>query len=455
MKQFLFIIITIFAAPALIFAQNFKIGDLITNSDGSKGIVFYVNADRTDGWMIALSDLQTNNWGLSDDIMTINNINLPNQLLEETDGFANTSFIREFHEINGYSPSYAAGTVDFENGWYIPTAGQLMKLCSVLEIINNKLSLYGGSEIQQKPYFSSSEPDSPAQVWAVDFGNYSHDWGGQFETHYKNENAYFRAVRNIIFAAIPTVADITIPESFCDGEPLVLQPPTTQFADSQGWQIAPDENFADPIAYNGENIDFSFNGWYIRYFASNEFGTVYSNTVGITIKPAPYVGEIEGEQFIYVTDHGRYTYSIEPVEGAYDYVWFIDNNWAIDNAFGSNSCTVNVNTIGAGTLTVKVYSECGFIEKKIHIEHSLQPDIVVFPNPTYGDFKLYLYGMDGETLIEIYDAIGQRIARFTENANVSGTLLNYTLKYHACGMYLITASNRYRSVTKKIVKNTR
>lgn len=208
----------------------------------------------------------------------------------------------------------------------------------------------------------------------------------------------------------------------------------------------------DSYTYHG--MTYTESGDYEQYI-ENPYGCDSIIRLQLTIKPAPYVSEIEGEQFIYVTDHGRYTYSIEPVEGAYDYVWFIDNNWAIDNAFGSNSCTVNVNTVGAGTLTVRVYSECGYIEKSIHIEHSLQPDIVVYPNPTYGDFKLYLYGMDGETLIEIYDAIGQRIARFTENANVSGTLLSYTLKYHACGMYLITASNRYRSVTKKIVKNTR
>lgn len=208
----------------------------------------------------------------------------------------------------------------------------------------------------------------------------------------------------------------------------------------------------DSYTYHG--MTYTESGDYEQHI-ENPYGCDSIIRLQLTIKPAPYVSEIEGEQFIYVTDHGRYTYSIEPVEGAHDYVWFIDNNWTIDNAFGSYSCTVNVNTVGAGTLTVRVYSECGYIEKSIHIEHSLQPDIVVFPNPTYGDFKLYLYGMDGETLIEIYDAIGQRIARFTENANVSGTLLSYTLKYHACGMYLITASNRYRSVTKKIVKNTR
>lgn len=453
MKHIFLLLITLFSVTGLVVAQNFKIGDLITNSDGSQGIVFYVNPERTDGWMVAMSDLQTHNWGLSDDVAEISNINTPNLLLEETDGLSNTESIRQHHLNNGYSSSYCAGIVDIANGWYIPTAGQLMKLCSVLDKINDKLAMNGGSILQQHPYFSSSEA-SWAQVWAVDFGSYSRDWGGQFETHGKSENAYFRAVRNIVFANIPTVADITVPNSFCEGEPLQLEIPMTQFAEHQGWQISPDENFTDPIAYNGENLNFSYDGWFIRYFASNEEGIVYSNIVKITILPSPYVSEIVGEQFIYVTDHGRYTYSIEPVEGAYDYVWFIDNNWAISNAVGSNSCTVDVNTIGNGTLTVRVYSECGYTERKIHIEHSLQPDIVVFPNPTYGDFKLYLYGMDGETLIEIYNAIGQRIAQFEANATVGGTLLDYSLKYHACGMYLISVTNRYRNVTKKLVKNT-
>ena len=136
------------------------------------------------------------------------------ELLEEIDGFANTGLIRGYHFSNGYSASYGAGIVDYEKGWYIPTAGQLMKLCSVLDKVNDKLSLAGGSRLQLKPYFSSSEASYSAQVWAVDFGNSSHDWGGQFETHYKNESACFRAVRNIIFSKAPTIADINIPDSF-------------------------------------------------------------------------------------------------------------------------------------------------------------------------------------------------------------------------------------------------
>ena len=453
MKHFLFILVLILTTPALIFAQNFKIGDLVTNSDGSKGIVFYINADRTDGWMVALSDLQTNNWGLSDHITNINSHSLPNELLEEIDGFANTGLIRGYHFSNGYSASYGAGIVDYEKGWYIPTAGQLMKLCSVLDKVNDKLSLAGGSRLQLKPYFSSSEASYSAQVWAVDFGNSSHDWGGQFETHYKNESACFRAVRNIIFSKAPTIADINIPDSFCEGEPLHLQVPTTQFADSQGWQISSDENFTEPIAYNGQNIDFSFDGWFIRYFASNEFGTVYSNIVQINILPAPFIGEIQGETHYYYTDFGEFDYFIEPVEGAYLYDWSIDNpDWTLSSSSQSPSCTLGIRSNGVGTLTLKVHSECGVSERHLSIHHDELPDLIIFPNPTRADFTIRLWGMKGDCVIQIFDVTGRLIDTLEADAVVNGTDVPYSLKYKAGAMYLVRVANNNYTVTRKVVK---
>lgn len=452
MKQFLFILITTIFAPSLIFAQNYKIGDLITNSDGSKGIVFYVNADRNDGWMVALTDLQTNNWGLTDDISGINSISTPNELLEETDGFANTGLIRDFHTSHGYTSPYGAGSVDFENGWYIPTAGQLMKLCSVLDKINDKLTTSKGTEPQQKPYFSSSE-SSWSEMWAVDFGNNSRDWGGQFEAHRKSETAYFRAVRNIVFSTIPNIADITIPDSFCEGEPLHLQVPATQFADSQGWQIASDENFTNPIDYNGQVIDFSFNGWYLRHFASNEFGTVYSNTVQINILPAPTVGEIQGETHYYYTDFGEFDYFIEPVEGAYLYDWSIDNpDWTLSSSSQSPSCTLGIRSNGVGTLTLKVHSECGVSERHLVIHHDLLPDLIIFPNPTRADFTIRLWGMKGDCVIQIFDVTGRLIDTLKADAVVNGTDVPYSLKYKAGAMYLVRVVNNNHTVTRKVVK---
>ena len=188
--------ISILSAFSSLWGQTYKIGDLIINEDGSKGIVFYVNNDRTDGWMVALHDLPTQNWGLSNDIPNLQNIDGFIPLLNETDGYSNTGIIRQYHESLGYSQFYGAGLVDYENGWYIPTAGQLMKLCSALSSINNKIIQAGGTSLQQQHYFSSTEA-LYEMAWTVDFGSAYHDWGGKFTNNYKTETAYFRAVKNI------------------------------------------------------------------------------------------------------------------------------------------------------------------------------------------------------------------------------------------------------------------
>ena len=189
---------SILSAVSSLWGQTYRIGDLITNVDGSKGIVFYVNNDRTDGWMVALHDLPSQSWGLTSDIPNLQNLDGPMSLLNETDGYTNTGIIRQYHASLGYSQPYGAGSVDYEHEWYIPTAGQLQKLCSTLSSINGKIIQAGGASMQQHPYFSSTEAYD-GQVWTVDFGKTYQDWGGEFSTATKSQSGSvcFRAVRNI------------------------------------------------------------------------------------------------------------------------------------------------------------------------------------------------------------------------------------------------------------------
>ena len=191
-------VFSILSAFSSLCGQTYKIGDLITNDDGSKGIVFYVNNARTDGWMVALHDLPSQSWGMTSDIPNLQNLDWPIPLLNETDGYTNTGIIRQYHASMGYSQPYGAGSVDYENGWYIPTAGQLQKLCSALSNINGKIIQAGGASLQQHPYFSSTEAYYE-QVWTVDFGKTYQDWGGEFSTAAKSQSGSvcFRAVRNI------------------------------------------------------------------------------------------------------------------------------------------------------------------------------------------------------------------------------------------------------------------
>ena len=204
MKRRIHIILALLlSAITSLWAQTYSIGDLIVNDDGSKGIVFYVTPDRTDGWMVALNDLPTHNWGLPQDIANLQNLYAPNALLDDTDGLTHTELIRQYHSDNGYLQPYGAGIVDFEHGWYIPSSGQLMKLCSVLSMISDDLIRAGGSTLDWQPYFTSTESTTSNQIWTVDFGSHSRDWGGSFVSTAKSSEASFRAVRNIRFENTP------------------------------------------------------------------------------------------------------------------------------------------------------------------------------------------------------------------------------------------------------------
>ena len=57
----------------LLFSQNYQIGDVIVNPDGSKGVVFWVNETYTEGWMVAMEDFPDDyQWGAK---QLINNMN--------------------------------------------------------------------------------------------------------------------------------------------------------------------------------------------------------------------------------------------------------------------------------------------------------------------------------------------------------------------------------------------
>ena len=148
-------------------AQDYKLGDVITNDDGSRGVVFYVNPDGSGGWMVALDDASTGcPWGTSSDIPTLTNQtpSTQQQLLYDTDGYGNTEKIRAYQNN---SSSYAAGKVDFAHGWYLPSAGQLRKLFGNLARIEVAIAAAGGSTLSSTNcYWSSTEKDT-YQAWIV------------------------------------------------------------------------------------------------------------------------------------------------------------------------------------------------------------------------------------------------------------------------------------------------
>ena len=141
------------------------------------------------------------------------------------------------------------------------------------------------------------------------------------------------------------------------------------------------------------------------------------------------------------------------MEGCFGYEWSLDGPWSITSSPKSPECTVNINSPGTATLKVRVYTECGFIERTLYINHDVHPDVVIYPNPTQGDFTIGLHGMQGEAVIVIYDYLGQFLGRFSVDTDMEGTLVPYSLKEKAAGVYMVVVFNRFDVFSKKVVKS--
>ena len=206
-------------------------------------------------------------------------------------------------------------------------------------------------------------------------------------------------------------------------------------------------------SYTWNDMTYTESGLYEQTFTSVQ-GCDSIVVLDLTIKGSSYVSPIQGESIIYYQTNGSFTYSIDPVPDCFGYEWSIDGPWSISTSPDSPECTVNINSPGTATLKVRVYTECGYAERTLLINHDSRPDIVIYPNPTKADFNLKLLGMEGTAYIVIYDYLGQLIDRFSVETSVDGTTVLYSLAGKAAGVYLVSVTNNYYKVAKKVIKET-
>ena len=182
-------------------AQTYRVGDVIQNDDGSIGVVFYVNFDKTGGWMVALEDVSTGcPWGTANNIPNLTDYN-PGDffyqiLLTDLDGLANTQTIRAYQNNNA---NYAAGKMEINHGWYLPSCGQLEYLYTALPFIEASITALGGATLVEDCYWSSTERTAE-NAWVVRFGS-NNNIGGCIYSFPKTENYPVRAIRD--FTMVP------------------------------------------------------------------------------------------------------------------------------------------------------------------------------------------------------------------------------------------------------------
>lgn len=193
MKKIVTILMLCFGG--ILSAQSYHIGDLYTAPDGSQGIVFYLFPDNSGGWVVALNDVSSGcAWGTNDDISGLENLNpaAAQGLQVDTAGYSNTQIIRAFQNNN---TTYAAGQVDFNHGWVLPSTAQLTILFAQIPFITSAITAAGGTEMTTDGYWSSTE-FSDSQAWRMRFGD------GYLQVAGKSSSFRVRAVRSFSYSGV-------------------------------------------------------------------------------------------------------------------------------------------------------------------------------------------------------------------------------------------------------------
>lgn len=188
-------------------AQKYRVGDVYYNQKGEKeGVVCWIDPSGTKGWLVAFNNLgATTGWGIPYPWGTVGEIpGLPEiadrlEAIADENGYNNTKIIRNFL---GEGSQYAAQTVDFDNGWYIPSMGQMRKLSSIYTMIDPVLVENGGkplfNRVNELTYWTSTPANSDYTAGESVYYLKMKEYLIGFEKGKKSAICYVRPVRDFI-----------------------------------------------------------------------------------------------------------------------------------------------------------------------------------------------------------------------------------------------------------------
>ena len=157
------------------FVLENSVGSIVTNADGSRGVVFYSDPSGEGYLMVALNDVSEScAWGPNQNVEPLEDWpSATPELLNDMDGQGNTQILRDWFENNA---SYAACQTDFAHGWYLPSAGQLRKLYAALPMVESIIINANGTLMTENSYWSSTERGS-GTAWTPAFEMSSNNKG--------------------------------------------------------------------------------------------------------------------------------------------------------------------------------------------------------------------------------------------------------------------------------------
>ena len=485
--------------------RPFHLGDLITNDDGSQGIVYQMDKDGGGGWMVALEDIPECAWGepyinvpaLHDFPYRTQYLGM--KLLIDGDGTENTRKLREFQDPNA---GFAAQQVDFEHGWILPTATQLCQVYTALPFIEEPLENAGGTTMDRCYYWSSNELNDEA-AWVVIFGQGSYYYNGDPDDFPKGYTwSKVREVRHFSVEGALNVGFLSLPPSLCSEGSLQLTPPEVHNAASQGWQISQSYDFTNAIDYTDQVLDESYNNWLIRFWASDGTQISYSNTsiirVGhpeeseeeetacdsllwhgnfytesgdytvvvpstyydcdhtitlhLTILQSITMSEIQGETEVLLDPQNptiTLPYEVEVSDPNAQIQWVLSNpDWQLSVGNDPRHCEVTINSFGYGSLSVMAENTCGVDARYLQISSTIDgigemmTAFAVYPNPTDG--ALFVETRHGTSLPDQTYRITDLMGQTLLTGQITAETQQIDVAALPKGMYFITVGDTTR-----------
>ena len=223
MKKLLFAILVL--VPALAFAQRYHIGDTVYSPTNEKAVVFYVFDDGNHGWAVSLKDCSMTKYWSAGSVSANTDITVESntfaeyaKYLVDVDGWLDNKILRDslrrlqdstIVHLNHEAMLPAIFDMNFDNGWYLPTAGQMRKLYSSKIYTHDVIIGLGGSWLKAQKYWTFTIPEDNYPVTMN--GN-----NGIITQTYHDVMCYLRPVRNFGF-----VSDITKDKYYCRGDKVV------------------------------------------------------------------------------------------------------------------------------------------------------------------------------------------------------------------------------------------
>ena len=260
-------------------------------------------------------------------------------------------------------------------------------------------------------------------------------------------------VANFESTALPVIeGGITTPDPICPGYSLQITAPEVSFADAEAWQLSSDSDFSMFSIYTDQALDASYNGWYLRYMASNEWGTTYSESVNVTILPSVSESELDsivGKKCGFNSEH----LLIYPHSGL-QYQWYKDNepiNGATGQYYYADKGLAN------GIYWVEISKErdedgnmlCPVFSSEFEVMPSATLTYgIVHPNPSQTDDVIYITREDsGEAMLAIYSIDGRLL--YSQTLVQGQNTVHFGLPR---GIFIATITNSRGEVkTEKIV----